>query len=255
MLKAGNLMRYLAANQHVVAESVECLLEEFDDLKSESPTVIAFGGSAHLLAAKHLPANRYSRLVRVTHYSGNIPQTAYRERVLSELGCIGVFRNKRADRRSAGAVHPRTRSYVPSGRRSVCRPRATWHRPTTVRIAAAACRSDWPMYMRSTTASRCRSRETEHRGRSRCRVIRPISITLRGRIVAAPARVSADMIGHLLVTAAITVTPEWVICSRASPNEVMRQGPHLWDYQVGLSAEVAVHREAFSRNSVLSRRL
>ena len=86
MLKAGDLMRFLAANQHVVAESVERLLEEFDDLKYESPTVIAFGGSAHLLAAKHLPANRYSRLVRVTHYSHYISETAYRERVLSELG-------------------------------------------------------------------------------------------------------------------------------------------------------------------------
>ena len=90
--KSGDLMRYLAENQHVVAESVECLLEEFDDLKSESPTVIAFGGSAHLLAAKHLPANRYSRLVRVTHYSDYISQTAYRERVLSELGCIEGLR-------------------------------------------------------------------------------------------------------------------------------------------------------------------
>jgi hypothetical protein len=84
--KAGDLRRYLAANPHVVAESVERLLEEFDDLKSESPTVIAFGGSAHLLAAKHLPANRYSRLVRVMHCSYYISQTAYRERVLSELG-------------------------------------------------------------------------------------------------------------------------------------------------------------------------
>lgn len=85
MLKSGDLMRCLAVNQHVVAESVERLLEEFDDLKSKSPTVIAFGGSAHLLAAKHLPANRYSRLVRVTHYAHHISQTAYRERVLSEL--------------------------------------------------------------------------------------------------------------------------------------------------------------------------
>jgi hypothetical protein len=90
MLKSGNLMRYLAANQHVVAESVERLLGEFDDLKSESPTVIAFGGSAYLLAAKHLPANRYSRLVRVTHYSDYISQTAYRERVLSELAAEGL---------------------------------------------------------------------------------------------------------------------------------------------------------------------
>ena len=86
MLKAGDLMRYLAANQHVVAESIECLLEEFDDLKSEPPTVIAFGGYAHELAAKHLPANRYSRLLGVTHYAHHISQTAYRERVLNELG-------------------------------------------------------------------------------------------------------------------------------------------------------------------------
>lgn len=85
MLKSGDLMRYLAAHPDVVAESVECLLEEFDDLKSESPTVIAFGGSAHLLAAKHFPANRYSRLVRVRHYSDYISPTAYREQVLSEL--------------------------------------------------------------------------------------------------------------------------------------------------------------------------
>jgi hypothetical protein len=92
MLKSGDLMRYLAAHPHVVAENVERLLEEFDDLTSEPPTVIAFGRSAHLLAAKHLPANRYSRLVRVTHYADYSSQTAYRERVLSELGCIEGLR-------------------------------------------------------------------------------------------------------------------------------------------------------------------
>jgi len=45
MLKARDLMCHLAANQHFVAESVERLLKEFDDLKSESPTDIVFGGS------------------------------------------------------------------------------------------------------------------------------------------------------------------------------------------------------------------
>jgi hypothetical protein len=85
MLKSGDLMRHLAANPHVLAESIERLLEEFDDLKSKSPTVIAFGGSAYLLASKHLPANRYSRLVRVKHYSHCISPTDYRERVQSEL--------------------------------------------------------------------------------------------------------------------------------------------------------------------------
>jgi len=87
MLKSGDLMHYLDAHPDVEAESAGCLLEEFDDLKSESPpTVIAFGCSAYLLAAKHLPANRYSRLVRVTHFADFISPTAYRERVLRELG-------------------------------------------------------------------------------------------------------------------------------------------------------------------------
>jgi hypothetical protein len=86
MLKAGDLMRYLAANPHVVAENVECLLEEFDDLKSESPTVIAFGGSAYRLAARHLPANRYRRLVHVTHFADFISAKDYREQVFRELG-------------------------------------------------------------------------------------------------------------------------------------------------------------------------
>jgi len=91
MLKSGDVMRCLAAHPDVVAESAGRLPEEFDDLKSESPpTVIAFGGSAYLLAAKHLPANRYSRLMRVTHYSVYISQTAYRERVLGELAAQGL---------------------------------------------------------------------------------------------------------------------------------------------------------------------
>ncbi len=90
MLKAGDLTRYLATHLDVVAESVKCLLEEFDDLKSEPPTVIAFGGKAHQLAAKHLPADRYSRLVRVRHYSDFISQTAYEELVLSELAAQGL---------------------------------------------------------------------------------------------------------------------------------------------------------------------
>jgi hypothetical protein len=90
MLKAGNLMRYLATHPDVVAKSVECLLEEFHDLKSEPPTVIAFGGSAHQLAVKHLPANRYSRLVHVTHFAVFMGQTAYRERIRSELAAQGL---------------------------------------------------------------------------------------------------------------------------------------------------------------------
>ncbi len=90
MLKARDLMRCLAANQQCMDENIECLLEEFDDLKSESPAVIAFGGNAYQLAVKHLPANRYSRLVRVTHFAVFMGQTAYRELVLRELAAQGL---------------------------------------------------------------------------------------------------------------------------------------------------------------------
>jgi hypothetical protein len=61
------------------------LLQEFDDLNSARPTLIAFGNDAYVLAAKYLPASRYSRMVRVTHYSHYISKEMYRERVLAAL--------------------------------------------------------------------------------------------------------------------------------------------------------------------------
>jgi hypothetical protein len=89
--KSGDLMDDLHAHPDVVADSVKCLLEEFDDLKSEPPTVIAFGRDAHQLAADHLPANRYSLLVRVTHYSDYRSQEHYRELVLGQLATAGLL--------------------------------------------------------------------------------------------------------------------------------------------------------------------
>jgi hypothetical protein len=85
MLESGNLMRYLAANPFLIAKNVNDLLEELDELQSASPTLIAFGGDSYRLAAKHIPPSRYSRLVRVTHYSHYISKETYRDRVLAEL--------------------------------------------------------------------------------------------------------------------------------------------------------------------------
>jgi hypothetical protein len=47
--------------------------------------MITFGTDAYELAARHVPSSRYSRLVRVTHYSHFISKEKYRERVLAEL--------------------------------------------------------------------------------------------------------------------------------------------------------------------------
>lgn len=86
MLKEYALMKYVAENERVIADSVGCLMEEFDDLKCAWPTVITFGHAAHMLAAKYLPISRYARLVRVTHYSQYISKEDYRVSVLAEVG-------------------------------------------------------------------------------------------------------------------------------------------------------------------------
>lgn len=85
MLKSSDLKRHLGANPGLVGESVRKLLEEFDDLGCESPTVIAFGNDTHRLAARHVPSNRYSRLIGITHYSHYISKEHYREQVLAQV--------------------------------------------------------------------------------------------------------------------------------------------------------------------------
>lgn len=85
MLEGDNLLRYLAANPSLIAQSIEGLVEEFADLNCASPMLIAFGADSYRLAAKHVPSGRYSRLVRITHYSQYISKENYRARVMSEL--------------------------------------------------------------------------------------------------------------------------------------------------------------------------
>jgi hypothetical protein len=85
MLESNKLMRHLAENPPLVSDNIQRLLEEFDDLKCVAPTLIAFGNDAYLLATKHLPSSRYTRLVGVTHYSHYISKEEYRHRVLSQL--------------------------------------------------------------------------------------------------------------------------------------------------------------------------
>jgi hypothetical protein len=86
MLKTSDLRRHLVANPTLVGENVRQLLQEFDDLGCQAPTLITFGNDAHRLAVQHVPSRRYSRLVRVTHYSHYISKESYREQVLAEVG-------------------------------------------------------------------------------------------------------------------------------------------------------------------------
>lgn len=85
MVNSGDLMSYLRLNPALVAENVERMISELDDLKTDSPTVIAFGAHAHRLVAMHVPRSRYRRLLRVTHYSQYLSQENYRSRVQEEV--------------------------------------------------------------------------------------------------------------------------------------------------------------------------
>jgi hypothetical protein len=85
MLESGNLMRHLAENPSLVGQNIQGLLQELDDLGYPAPMVIAFGGDTFRLADRYVPSSRYSRLVRVTHYSHYISKEEYRQRVLAEL--------------------------------------------------------------------------------------------------------------------------------------------------------------------------
>ena len=86
MLKSSDLMRAVGSDPAKIRISVEMFPGELTDLQSSSPPLlIAFGGDAYALAAKHLPSGSYSRLIKVTHYSNYISQENYRSRVLAEL--------------------------------------------------------------------------------------------------------------------------------------------------------------------------
>jgi hypothetical protein len=86
MLESSSLMRYLESDPSLVDENIRTLVEEFDDLQSSAPTVIAFGSDTYRLLVRHFPVQRYSRLLKVTHYSHYISKEEYRKRVLAELG-------------------------------------------------------------------------------------------------------------------------------------------------------------------------
>lgn len=82
---SADLVRHLASFPPLIREDVGRLLEEFEDLPCKAPVVIAFGTVAYDLAARYIPSTRYSRLVRVWHYSDYMAKEKYRERVLAEV--------------------------------------------------------------------------------------------------------------------------------------------------------------------------
>jgi hypothetical protein len=91
MLHSGALMRYVRKHPSVVRESVAKLYVELNDLRCHRPTILTFGGDTHRLVAEHVPGDKYSRLIRIRHYSDFVSQEEYRQLVLREIGFSSNF--------------------------------------------------------------------------------------------------------------------------------------------------------------------
>lgn len=83
-----SLMRHLKDNPSVVPNSLEILLSEIDDLGSDGPVIVTFGGDTTQLVTENLPRGRYSRLIPVLSYGNYISKEKYRKAVLGKIGSI-----------------------------------------------------------------------------------------------------------------------------------------------------------------------
>ena len=84
-LDSKAVVRDVTRQPQLLGANIARLLGELDDLRSESPTLIAFGRDTYRLALNNLPRTRFKRIVGVTHYSHYISKEAYREQVLGVL--------------------------------------------------------------------------------------------------------------------------------------------------------------------------
>jgi len=81
-VESSKVMSTVRKRPDVLESSAAKLREEFRDLGTARPELIAFGGDAANLARRVLNPADYSRLIKVTHYSHFIGQEDYRNEVL-----------------------------------------------------------------------------------------------------------------------------------------------------------------------------
>ncbi len=84
MLKSADLLRYITPE--LIRKNVTRFRGELQDLETERPIILAFGGAAHALLRDNLYTNEYSALVKLTHYSRRIGMQEYRKAVLAQIG-------------------------------------------------------------------------------------------------------------------------------------------------------------------------
>jgi hypothetical protein len=84
MIHSNHVTEHLRAHPELVAANVQKFREELQHVGS-APMLLAFGASVYNIIKRNLEGNKYSRLVKLTHYSHRISKDDYRDKVLNQI--------------------------------------------------------------------------------------------------------------------------------------------------------------------------
>lgn len=85
-LSSKEVKNYLRDNPGKVRTQIDRFREEMTFIKSDRPTILAFGKQSYDLLYHGLKPEEYSSLVQLTHYSHQISKENYRKDVFNKLG-------------------------------------------------------------------------------------------------------------------------------------------------------------------------
>ena len=75
----------LKKNPDKVKENIDFFEKELNFICSEKPLILAFGTQTFNLLEKNLDKSKYTKLIKITHYSHRISKEKYREDVLAQI--------------------------------------------------------------------------------------------------------------------------------------------------------------------------
>jgi hypothetical protein len=85
-LLSKEVLIYLRDNPNKIRNQLNRFREEMTFIKSECPTILAFGKQTYELLYCYLNREEYASLVQLTHYSHQISKENYRKDVFKKLG-------------------------------------------------------------------------------------------------------------------------------------------------------------------------
>jgi hypothetical protein len=86
MLSSKDVLTHLRDNPDKVRTQIDRFREEMTFIKSDCPTILAFGKQTYDLLYRGLNRKEYTSLVQLTHYSHQISKENYRKDVFKRLG-------------------------------------------------------------------------------------------------------------------------------------------------------------------------